>query len=53
MILAIAMVVIGSMILFKMLAYGVAGFTGIVLGAAMIALGLYRINQLRAIWGRR
>jgi hypothetical protein len=52
--LALGMIVAGAAIFIKILPYGVAqGFTGLVLGAAMIGLGLYRLYQLRAVWSRR
>lgn len=53
-VIAVAMVLIGGSIVIKMLPYGLAqGFTGLILGAAMVGLGLYRLNQLRAVWGKR
>ena len=48
-VLAIGMVVIGSVVIVRMLSFGVttAIVPGIVLGAAMVALGLYRFKQMR------
>lgn len=44
-VLAVAMIVVGGVVLVRVLAYGVRVETisGIVLGAAMIALGAHRI----------
>ncbi|HUA08099.1 MAG TPA: hypothetical protein VMA98_02425 [Candidatus Acidoferrales bacterium] len=48
-VLALAMIVVGAIILTRILHYPLAAsFTGIVLGLAMIALGAIR---LRAIYG--
>lgn len=48
--LAIAMILVGGYILTRMLHYPIAaGFTGIILGLAMMALGAVR---LRAMYGR-
>lgn len=52
-VLSAGMVVLGASILIRMLPYGLPGLTGTILGAAMIALGIFRLNQLRAIWSRR
>jgi hypothetical protein len=50
-VLSVAMIVIGTIIVVRMLPYPIsASFTGIVLGGAMIALGIVR---LRAIYGMR
>ncbi|HTV91996.1 MAG TPA: hypothetical protein VMG98_04695 [Verrucomicrobiae bacterium] len=47
--LAIAMIAIGAYILTRMLHYPIAAsFTGIILGLAMVALGIVR---LRAMYG--
>lgn len=52
--LALAMIVIGASIFIKMLPCGLAqGFTGLILGAAMIGLGIYRLNQIRLVWSRK
>lgn len=52
--IAVAMIVIGCAIVVKMLPFGLgAGFTGLILGAAMVGLGCYRLNQIRLVWGRR
>lgn len=49
--LSIAMVLVGGYIIVEMLHYPIAAsFTGLVLGIAMIALGIVR---LRAIYGTR
>ncbi len=52
-VLSTAMVVFGAAIIVRLLPYGLKGVPGLVLGAAMIGLGLYRLNQLRAVWSRR
>ncbi|HTZ55798.1 MAG TPA: hypothetical protein VMB20_12110 [Candidatus Acidoferrum sp.] len=50
-VLSAAMIVVGGVIIVRMLPYPIsASFTGIVLGGAMIALGVVR---LRAIYGIR
>ena len=52
--LSLGMIVVGASLFIKMLPFGLKqGFTGLILGAAMIALGAFRLNQLRAIWSRR
>jgi putative effector of murein hydrolase LrgA (UPF0299 family) len=49
--LSVAMILVGGYITVEMLHYPIgASFTGIVLGVAMIALGIVR---LRAIYGTR
>jgi len=46
-VLALAMIVVGSIILTRMMHYPIAAsFTGIVLGLAMIALGAIRLRGL-------
>ena len=46
-VLSFAMIVAGATIIVRMLAYPLAQtFTGIVLGLAMMALGLFRLRQL-------
>lgn len=49
--IACAMVVAGAIIVVRMFAIGLSAaiVPGIVLGAAMIALGLYRLKQLRGV----
>jgi putative effector of murein hydrolase LrgA (UPF0299 family) len=50
-VLSAAMIVLGAVIIVRMMPYPIAAsFTGIVLGLAMIALGIVR---LRAIYGTR
>ncbi len=45
--IAIAMIVVGATIIVRMLPYPIAQtFTGLVLGIAMIALGLFRLRQI-------
>ncbi len=47
MVLSVAMIVVGGIIFARMLPYPIAqSFTGLVLGAAMIALGVIRMRQL-------
>lgn len=49
-VIAIAMIVIGATIIVRMLPYPIAQtFTGLVLGIAMIALGLFRLRQIAAV----
>lgn len=49
--LSIAMILLGAYIIVRMMPYPIsASFTGIILGIAMIALGIVR---LRAIYGIR
>lgn len=49
-ILALGMIAIGAIIIVRMFPYPIAGsFTGLVLGAAMIALGAYRLLQLKRV----
>ncbi|HTX57835.1 MAG TPA: hypothetical protein VMD47_12120 [Candidatus Acidoferrales bacterium] len=49
-VLAVALIVVGAIILARMIHYPIAaGFTGIILGLAMIGLGAVR---LRALYGR-
>ncbi|HTU69145.1 MAG TPA: hypothetical protein VMF11_02400 [Candidatus Baltobacteraceae bacterium] len=46
-ILAVAMIVVGAIIVGRMVRYPIgAAFTGIVLGLAMIALGIVRLRML-------
>lgn len=49
--LACGMVIVGGVIIARVLAVGLSGaiVPGLVLGAAMMALGLYRLKQLRAV----
>ncbi len=49
--LALGMIVVGSVIVVRMFAAGLsfAILPGLALGGAMIALGVYRIKQLRAV----
>lgn len=50
-VLSIAMIVVGTVILVRMMPYPIsASFTGIILGLAMIALGVVR---LRTLFGAR
>jgi xanthine/uracil/vitamin C permease (AzgA family) len=52
--LAVLMVVVGAFIVTQMLHYPVAqSFTGIVLGGAMILLGLLRFRQVREAMRQR
>jgi putative effector of murein hydrolase LrgA (UPF0299 family) len=49
--LSIAMIIVGAIIVVRMMPYPIsASFTGIVLGLAMIALGVVR---LRSLFGTR
>jgi len=45
--LAIAMMVVGGLIVVRMLPYGIQQtFTGLVLGLAMLGLGAFRLHQI-------
>lgn len=48
-VLALGMVVIGCVVIVRMLSLGLTAaiIPGIVLGGAMVALGLYRFKQIR------
>ncbi len=46
--LSVFTIVVGAFVVFQMLRYPIAqSFTGIVLGAAMILLGVIRLRQVR------
>ena len=45
--LAIAMILVGAALLIRMISAGVYGVTGFVLGVAILALGVYRLAQIR------
>lgn len=50
-VLSIAMIVVGAIIIVRMIPYPIgASFTGLILGLAMIALGILR---LRTLFGTR
>jgi hypothetical protein len=50
-VLSIAMIVVGAIIIIRMIPYPIsASFTGLILGLAMIALGILR---LRTLFGTR
>lgn len=52
-VLAVAMIVVGAIIVARMVHYPVgAAFTGIILGVAMIALGVVRLRMLQSRGGR-
>ena len=49
-VLAVALIVAGIVILYNMLHYPIAqSFTGLVLGAAMVALGIFRLVQIARV----
>jgi hypothetical protein len=51
--LAVGMIVLGMYIIARMVSFPFAqSFTGIVLGVAMILLGIVRLRQVRAAWNR-
>ena len=51
--LALGMIVLGIYIIARMVSFPFAqSFTGIVLGVAMILLGVVRLRQVRAAWNR-
>jgi hypothetical protein len=51
-ILSGAIVIVGAVVVVRMAAYGFRGETvpGVVLGAAMIALGLHRLRLIARAW---
>jgi hypothetical protein len=52
--IAVAMIVVGATIIVRMMPYPIAQtYTGLVLGIAMIALGLFRLRQIAAVKHRR
>ncbi len=52
--LAVLMVVVGAYVVFQMLRYPLAqSFTGIVLGGAMVLLGILRFRQVREAMRKR
>ncbi len=52
--IAFALIGLGGYIIFRMLHYPLAqSFTGLVLGGAMIALGILRARQIRSLWSKR
>jgi hypothetical protein len=47
-ILAVIMTILGAVVLVEMLRYPIAQtYTGVILGLAMMALGLFRLNLIR------
>jgi ABC-type uncharacterized transport system permease subunit len=52
--IAATMVILGLYLIYRMLHYPLAqSFTGLVLGGAMIALGVLRLRQVRSAWTKR
>ena len=53
-IIAVALIVLGAYIIVRMIPFSIAqSFTGIVLGIAMIALGVIRLRQVIAVRSAR
>lgn len=53
-ILALVMILVGAYVVLQMLRYPLAqSFTGIVLGAAMVFLGVLRLRQVREVMHKR
>lgn len=53
-IIAVALIVLGAYIIVRMMPFPIAqSFTGIVLGIAMIALGVIRLRQVIAVRSAR
>ncbi|MGC8484136.1 MAG: hypothetical protein ACP5O6_00670 [Candidatus Baltobacteraceae bacterium] len=53
--LSLALVIVGAIVLVRMLhlGFGIPELPGIVLGAAVIALGAYRLRQIVRVWAER
>jgi hypothetical protein len=52
--LAVAMTAVGAFIVVEMLRYPIAQtYTGVILGLAMMGLGLYRLTLIRRTLGKR
>jgi len=53
--ISLALVIVGAIVLLRMLhlGFGLPEMPGIVLGAAVIALGAYRLRQILRVWAER
>ncbi len=53
--ISLALVIVGAIVLVRMLhlGFGIPELPGIVLGAAVIALGAYRLRQIVRVWAER
>ena len=54
-VISLALVVVGAIVLVRMLhlGFGLPELPGIILGAAVIALGAYRLRQIVRVWSER
>ncbi len=54
-VISLALVVVGAIVLLRMLhlGFGLPELPGIILGAAVIALGAYRLRQIVRVWAER
>ena len=54
-VISLALVVVGAIVLVRMLhlGFGLPELPGIILGAAVIALGAYRLRQIVRVWAER
>ena len=54
-VISLALVVVGAIVLLRMLhlGFGLPELSGIILGAAVIALGAYRLRQIVRVWAER
>jgi len=50
--ISLALVIVGAIVLLRMLhlGFGLPELPGIVLGAAIVALGTYRLRQILRVW---
>ena len=53
--ISIALVIVGAIVLLRMLhlGFGLPELPGIILGAAVAALGAYRLRQIVRVWAER
>ncbi len=53
--ISLALIIVGAIVLVRMLhlGFGIPELPGIVLGAAVIALGAYRLRQIVRVWSER
>ena len=53
--ISLALIIVGAIVLVRMLhlGFGIPELPGIVLGAAVIALGAYRLRQIVRVWAER
>ncbi|NNM93359.1 MAG: hypothetical protein HKL92_08455 [Candidatus Eremiobacteraeota bacterium] len=52
--ISLALVIVGAIVLVRMfhLGFGLPELPGLVLGAAVIALGVYRLRQILRVWAK-